>query len=86
MPKKKNAIELSINTIILAALALIVLVVLIAVFTGKSGDTVKILEDCGSRGGSCVGEDRCNAVKIPNICQDTPEGTPQICCVEIKDD
>lgn len=85
MIKKKNAAELSINIIILVILGLIVLVVVMAIFSKQSGNTVKTLESCGGRGGSCVSESSCSdGTKIPNICPQGTGGTTNIiCCVRI---
>ena len=87
MLKKKNAAELSINIIILVILGLIVLVVIMALFSRESGKTVKTLESCASRGGTC--ESSCNGgTSIPNICKpyDDPWVGPidQVCCVKIS--
>ena len=49
--KTRKAMELSMNTIIVAAIALIVLVVLVIIFTGHTGKFTRGLNDCGSRGG-----------------------------------
>ncbi len=48
MPKK--AVELSLNTVIIAALVLIVLIVLIIIFTHYSGNLVQGLDDCKTKG------------------------------------
>ena len=53
---KTRAQGISINTIIIAAIALIVLVVLVAIFTGRIGLFSKGIGDvstCNSLGGSC---------------------------------
>jgi len=58
----KKAQGLSVNTIIIAAIALIVLVVLIAVFTGRFGIFSKSLNECP--GNRCMSESLC---KPPNV-------------------
>ena len=50
----KKAQGISINTIIIAAIALIVLVVLVAVFTGRLGGFISGVESCPDKGGSCA--------------------------------
>ncbi len=45
--------SISINTIIVAAIALAVLVVLFAIFTGRLGIFSKALDTCANLGGSC---------------------------------
>ena len=49
----KKAQGISINTIIIAAIALIVLVVLVAVFTGRLGGFISGVESCQDKGGTC---------------------------------
>ena len=49
----KKAQGLSINTIIIAALALIVLIVVAAIFTGKFKSFSQTLEGCSTRQGKC---------------------------------
>ena len=58
----KKAQGLSINTIIIAAIALVVLVVLIAIFTGRLGMFSKGLGDvgkCQNLGGTCLNANSC---------------------------
>ena len=54
----KKAYSLSMNVIVTTVLALIVLVILIAVFTDRVGqgrdDLDQLDNDCGASGGSCV--------------------------------
>ena len=90
----KKAQGLSVNTIIIAAIALIVLVVLIAVFTGRFGIFSKSLGSCETNGGQCLPE-----CKLPNVEMtqyDCPSGFSQsgesmvisagktVCCVKLK--
>ena len=49
----KKAQGISINVIIIAALALAVLVVLFAIFTGRLGIFSKALDSCTNLGGTC---------------------------------
>jgi hypothetical protein len=48
---RKRGVEISLNTIIVAAIALLVLIVLIIIFTGQSGKFNRGMLDCKSRGG-----------------------------------
>ncbi len=48
----KKAIELSMNTIVVAAIVLIVLIVLIIIFTGRVGLFTHGMNDCGAKGGT----------------------------------
>ena len=45
---------MSINVIIVAALALVVLVVLLAIFTGSIGKTSQNIGSCTTKGGQCA--------------------------------
>lgn len=73
--------DLTLNTIVIAALVLIVLVVLIMIFTGKMGDTLRrmgIITDktCGGLGGrSCSAS--CSGYEITGA-EDVPAG--KTCC------
>lgn len=59
----RKAVELSLNTVIVAAIVLLVLIVLVIIFTGQSGKFTRGLNDCKARGG---GTDESN-----NGCTDT---------------
>ena len=81
MLKKRNAMELSINTIILAVIGLIILVVIIAIITKESGRAANVFGKCEGRAGKCVDAASCiDGVNIPDICQDENE----VCCVKIE--
>ena len=82
----KKAVDLTINTVVVAILAVLVLVVLFYVFTGKVGSFSKQVNACPS--GLCVSETECKSYGgqilpgkylDPNgkICD---SGTPEICC------
>ena len=83
MMKNKKSQSLSINVIIIAALGLIVLFVLIAIFSGQTSKTVSTLESCGGAGGRCAF--RCSETEIekPNT-KCTP--STQKCCIKIYED
>ena len=49
----KKAQGLSLHVIIIAALALVVLVVLIMIFTGRMGSFTTNLNSCETKGGNC---------------------------------
>ncbi len=49
----KKAQGLSLNTIIIAALVIMVLVILALVFTGQMGDFSKDTDSCTAKGGQC---------------------------------
>ena len=80
----KKAQGISINTIIISAIALIVLVVLIAIFTGRIGIWGQQVDDtsqvsCVSVGGEVV--DECDLIKtIPGKYSDVDSDDDEICC------
>jgi hypothetical protein len=81
---KKKAQGISINTIIIAAIALIVLVVLIAVFTGRIGIWGQNLDDTTNP--ECKNDER--EVKLSSACPITDAvlgkfsdvETGEVCC------
>ena len=95
--KNKKSQGISLNTIIIAAIALIVLVVLVAIFTGRMGLTVKEIDKCK---GSCVStSDECQGtysrVDSSSACNLDPLGeNPEgewgigakfgICCISVS--
>ena len=85
---KRKAQGLSMNVIIIAALALIVLVVLSIIFVGKAGDFRKRSDQCENSGGTCIDNEpgACEGDferKIAGVCFDAQgEVDPdKICCV-----
>jgi len=56
---------LSITTIVVAAIALLVLVVLVAVFTGNIGKTNVALASCDAVGGVCDPDDTSGHIRNP---------------------
>jgi len=73
--------DLSINVIIVAALALVVFVVLAAMFTGKSKNFTGSLEDCTSKQGQCVEKSTCDGAIVANTnCPKTDKNKPT-CCI-----
>ena len=94
---RKKSQGLSINVIILVAIGLIVLVVLIAVFTGRMGNFVKGVDTTATCKSSCkafgreaytgadaLTEDECNAIDKSKIVAGTYEDIPtgNVCCCE----
>ena len=88
----KKAQGISINTIIIAAIALIVLVVLVMIFTGRMGIFTKgvqttgdITKTCTELGGTIVTGDQttsptCTGDKTAIISKDTTGVSNKICC------
>ena len=55
--KSKRGQGLPMNTIVIAAIVLVVMVVLILIFTGRMGKTTTELRTCLARGGICLDEE-----------------------------
>ena len=55
-----KAVELSLNTIVIAAIVLIVLVIVILIFTGRIGTFVGGTKNCVELGGTCTTDTDCN--------------------------
>ena len=89
--KNKKSQGLTLNTIIVAALVLIVLVILVLIFTGRMGITREQIDLCANNGGIC--QDECEGTysrQMPYECDLDGDGTPNegagidgICCVKI---
>ena len=71
MFKIKKAQGMSMNVIIVAVLALLVLVILSVVFTAKMRDTRKNVDHCENNGGNCVLFDFVNDIDTPHYCKGT---------------
>ncbi len=86
--KHKKAQGMTINVVIIAALALIVLVVLILIFTGYIGTANKNINGCTSRGGICVKnykEGCLGDYPIPLVIGgDECKTVNNLCCLKIK--
>ena len=76
----KKAVELSMNAIIIAAIALIVLVVLVVIFTGQGSRFSRGVVDCEAKGG-----DTGDCTQTPAQCIDKG-GVPAGPCVWYNDD
>jgi len=74
----KKAMELSMNTIIVAVIALIVLVVVALIFTGRFSIFTRGLDDCEQVGGKCRLSCGSGWIKHPSAaCEDTIDD----CCI-----
>lgn len=77
---------ISINVIVVAAIALLVLVVLSVVFLGRFGVFTAQSADCANKGGRCttgacpVGTSEYAAWSCP----DTSSGARQSCCIAVQ--
>ena len=85
--KKKG--DLSINTVVIAAIALVVLVVLIAIFGGRMRDFLSGARNCGTLNGECVEREECfvleNTQHGGTNCDDMNKDTDfdYVCCVPL---
>ncbi len=69
---------LTMNTIILAALALIALVVIAYIFLGKATLFGKGAVDCENKGGDCIPENSCDGEVVDFRCEDN-----LVCCLTL---
>ena len=83
--KTKKSQGLSVNVIIIAALALAVLLVLMVIFTGGIGKTSENLGSCLTKDGKCADKDgKCpDGYSIPIfVAGDCKESKPKnLCCI-----
>ena len=79
--KSKRGQGLPMNTIVIAALVLVVMVVLILIFTGRMGGFTQDIQQCTAKGGECVGIGGCTQ---GNIIDGKCPGT-DVCCVKIAE-
>lgn len=86
---KKKAQGISINTIIIAAIALVVLVVLIAIFVSKMGGFTTQLAKCSEKGGECVRDSAACKLKgqfntglTSTSCEKDSPSMP-LCCIPV---
>jgi len=88
MNKNKKAQGISLNVIIIAAIALLVLVILSVVFIGRTKNFTQGVADCRANGGEVKQEAQCDAGSgytiLPQINADNPDTTEkEVCCVKI---
>ena len=86
--KSKRAQGMPINVIIIAALALIVLVVLAVIFTGRVKIFSESLQSCAAKQGSCE-QYRGTQPKCPSSNQAVITNTDceknKVCCIQVFD-
>ena len=78
--KYKRGQGLPMNTIVIAAIVLVVMVVLILIFTGRMGKTTTELKTCLARGGICVGEGKCDIAGGERL---VGAGDCDYCCIKL---
>lgn len=83
----RKAQGMSLNVVIIAALALLVLVVLSIILVGRVGSTRKASEACTNQGGKCVEAFECAGSTARIVGEyDCPsdEGEPAlVCCISV---
>ena len=81
----KKAQGISLNAIIIAALALLVLVVLAMIFTGRIGIFTTEAKNCATMGGTCVGDtSECVGAEQRIMSKySCPEESP-VCCLRFE--
>ncbi len=86
---RRKAQSLSLNTIIVAALALLVLIIIALIFTGRIKLTREGIDHCANNGGRCVSNEIDRETMKYAQCQNSYdkviigkcEGEDQICCL-----
>jgi hypothetical protein len=79
----KKGAELALNAIIIAVLALLVLLVMAFIFTGKTQIFSQGTDACATKQGSCVDmAERCSG-PIINAKDCADKDPPQKCCVKV---
>ena len=80
----KKAQGLSVDTIIIAAIALLVLVILSVIFIGRIGTFGQSADRCENKGGRCFSEECADTTDYPlQISAICPEERPN-CCIPIR--
>ena len=95
--KSKKSEGLSINMIVIAAIALGVLVVTFIIFTGQTSSTAKTLQSCELKNGKCAkdvsndgkgtscqnNKENSKEYNIPIYINDPACGESKLCCLKI---
>ena len=69
------------DVIIIAAISLVVLVVLIAIFTGRLGRFTEDIKDCAAQGGTCEDETTCRTENMAVLPGKTTCEAEKRCCI-----
>lgn len=77
----KKGQGLTMDVIIIAAISLVVLVVLIAIFTGRLGKFTEEIKDCAANGGSCQDETFCRDNDMAILPGKTTCDEGKRCCI-----
>lgn len=84
----KKAQGLSFNVIVIAALALITLLVVLGIFTGKFGEFSKDIKSCAIKGGTCKelcgeNEREFESATCPKTISESESSKTKKCCIKI---
>jgi len=79
--RSKKSQGISMNTIIIAAIALLVLVILAVIFTGRMGDWSRKTRDCKNNGGNCDNSKCQPGWQVHPLIAECGDGND--CCIEI---
>lgn len=82
MLKKRDAQGLSLQFIIIAAIMLVVLVVVIAIFVQRMRESSQNLESCGVKGGVCR-PDECEQGETKTTIGKCDEDKNEVCCLKV---
>ena len=74
----KKAVQLGLNTIVVAVIALTVMTVVLFFFTGQFGDATDEIKSCESRLGKCVSESQCDG----RVLENTECPGSEVCCFD----
>ena len=77
----KKGMELPMNVIIIAAIALVVLVVILYIFQGRTSMFTKSLESCEAKQGTCKPTSGVGSCEGPTISGTNCEEKEKICCL-----
>ena len=80
--------NLSLNVIVMAVIALLVLVVLSYIFINGAGTANQGLLSCDSKGGECSPKSTGCAdsdITASWQCEDNTKDNPQVCCIDKED-
>lgn len=86
MKRLVKAQGLALNTIVIAALVLVVLLIALAILGRTSGKTIPFLSkqtECAARGGECAAETgvgECTGTKVYGL--DCKEPAKPVCCIK----
>ena len=70
--------DMSLALIVSAVIALVIIVVVLAIFGKGTGDSAKTLQSCEARGGECTEQaEVCSGATIPNV--KCPADKPKCC-------